>query len=150
MYLLIHQKLYLMKANGISAADQWSALNSYIEQDGYLSERRGQYAERNGALGEWFAQIDLRILQDFYLNFVGRKHTLQLSLDILNIGNMISSDWSVRTLPQNKSPLAYKGMDAQQRPTFQYQDPNLVETFINDNSLISRWQMQFGIRYIFD
>lgn len=138
------------ESNGVSSADQWALLDAYIKQDDYLSERRGQYAERNGAISEWFAQIDLRILQDFYMNFAGRRHTLQLSLDILNIGNMISSDWGVRTIPQNKAPLSYTKRDDSGRPMFQYANPELKETFINDNGLISRWQMQFGIRYIFD
>ncbi|MDA3861575.1 MAG: carboxypeptidase regulatory-like domain-containing protein, partial [Melioribacteraceae bacterium] len=76
-----------------SPEEIWNQLNAYIEQDDYLSTRRGDYAERNGAISEWFSQIDLRILQDFALNIGDNTHAFQLSLDFLNIGNMISSDW---------------------------------------------------------
>ena len=134
----------------MSAAEQWRLLNSYIEQDDYLSGRRGQYAERNGALGEWFAQIDLRILQDFYLNVNDRRHTFQLSIDVLNVGNMISSDWGVRTIPQNVSPLSVSVDPNTNQALYKYNNPELQETFINDTGLISRWQMQIGIRYLFD
>ena len=91
------------ESGGVSSADQWASLDSYINQDDYLSGRRGQYAERNGAVSEWFTQIDLRILQDFYLNAGGTRHALQLSVDIFNVGNLLSSDWGVRTIPQNVS-----------------------------------------------
>ena len=138
------------ESNGVSAADQWASLDSYIKQDDYLSGRRGQYAERNGAVSEWFTQIDFRLLQDFYLNTGGTRHALQLSIDILNIGNLISSDWGVRTIPQNVSPLSYKGTNAEGDPTFSYSNPGLTNTFINDNGLISRWQMQIGLRYLFN
>jgi hypothetical protein len=137
-----------------TTAETWAQLNSYIEQDSYLSSRRGMYAERNGAVGEWFSQIDLRILQDFYLNVSGRRHTLQISLDFVNIGNLINNSWGVRTLPQNVSPLAFEGYDAEGEPLFSFPTTvggqPLSETFIDDVSINSRWQMQLGIRYIFN
>ena len=33
----------------VSGAEQWNALNEFIGRDDYLSENRGQHAERNGA-----------------------------------------------------------------------------------------------------
>jgi len=138
------------ESDGVSAADQWAQLDAYINQDDYLSGRRGQYAERNGAISEWFAQIDLRILQDFYLNVNGTRHTLQLSFDILNVGNMLNSDWGVRTIPQNVSPLSVSVDPATNQAVYKFSNPNLTETFINDNGFISRWQMQIGLRYIFN
>ena len=131
----------------------WNQLNSYIEQDDYLSERRGDYAERNGAVGEWFSQIDLRILQDFALSVGDNKHAFQLSLDFLNIGNMISSDWGVRSVPQNKSPLALAGYNAQGEPEYSFPTSGgkaLDTTFIYDTGIMSRWQMQLGLRYLFN
>jgi hypothetical protein len=42
-----------------TAAEQWSDLDAYINQDEYLSSRRGQYAERNGAQRPFYGQLDL-------------------------------------------------------------------------------------------
>jgi hypothetical protein len=137
-----------------TTAETWAQLESYIDQDSYLSSRRGMYAERNGAVSEWFSQIDLRILQDFYLNVSGRRHTLQISLDFVNIGNLINNSWGVRTLPQNVSPLSFEGYDAEGEPLFSFPTTAggqpLSETFIDDVSINSRWQMQLGLRYIFN
>jgi len=137
-------------ANDTRTADeQWAQLNSYIEKDDYLNGRKGQYTERNGAIGKWFGEIDLRILQDFYLNLGESRHAFQLSIDIINVGNMINSDWGVRSIPQNVSPLSYKGLNGEGEPTFSFAQ-NLDETYIYDSGLISRWQMQIGIRYLFN
>ena len=75
---------------------QWAAFNAFIEQDDYLKSHRGQIADRFGASNPWFSNIDLRILQDFSTFFGGRNHTLQLSVDILNVANLINSDSGVR------------------------------------------------------
>jgi len=136
---------------GIEAADaaaQWSALDAFIEQDDYLSTRRGDYAERNGASLPWFSQVDLRIMQDFYFNIKEKKHTIQLSLDIMNFGNMINSDWGVRQYASTYNPIAVTGVDADNIPYFQF-DTNLTDSYIDAFSIASKWQMQFGVRYIF-
>ena len=36
----------------------------FIAQDEYLNGRRGQYAEKYGALSPWYSHWDMRILQD--------------------------------------------------------------------------------------
>ncbi|MEH0156155.1 TonB-dependent receptor [Limibacter armeniacum] len=132
-----------------SAADQWTALNAFIEQDPYLSERRGDYVDRNGAMLPWYSQFDIRVLQDYNFEFAGRKNTLQLSLDILNFGNMLNSDWGVRQLPTTTRPITFEGYeDGTNVPTFSF-DTELAESFTEDVSILSKWQMQVGARWIF-
>ncbi|MDX1429959.1 MAG: hypothetical protein R3282_06710, partial [Rhodothermales bacterium] len=41
----------------VSAAQQWSNLNAFIEQDDYLSSNRGKIAERFGGVNPWFSNI---------------------------------------------------------------------------------------------
>ncbi len=132
--------------------EQWQALDAFIEQDGYLSAHRGEIAARNGALMPWVTTIDLRILQDLSFTFRGRKQALQLSLDLINIGNMFNSSWGVKSLPQAdaRSPLRFTGQfDEQGAPLFQFRS-GAQETFVDDLGLRSRWQAQFGIRYLFN
>ncbi|GAA4835698.1 TonB-dependent receptor plug domain-containing protein [Algivirga pacifica] len=136
-------------ADAATADAQWDALNAFIEQDPYLSTRRGEYADRNGAMLPWFSQFDIRVLQDYNFTVAGRKNTLQLSLDILNVGNMLNSDWGVRQLPTTVSPINFEGyQDGTYIPTFSF-DTNLTESFSNDVSVMSKWQMQVGARWIF-
>ncbi|MDA3905635.1 MAG: TonB-dependent receptor [Bacteroidales bacterium] len=142
----------VVDGGGIEAANadaQWEALNAFIEQDPYLSTRRGDYAERNGASLPWFMQMDLRIMQDFNFDVKGKKHTIQLSFDIMNFGNLFGSVWGVRQFARTYNPITFTGLDANNVPYFNF-DTNLRETYIDDFSVASKWQMQFGIRYIFN
>jgi hypothetical protein len=128
-----------------SAGGQAEAFNNYIEQDDYLSERRGNYVERYGALAPWRGRWDVRILQDIS---VTETNTLQLTLDILNFGNLINSNWRVVQQPRNLQPIGVTVDPTTFEPTYTF-DPNLTETFTANTNLLSRWQAQVGVRYIF-
>ncbi len=132
-------------------AQQGAAFNAFIDQDPYLSENRGKIAERFGGVNPWYSNIDLRIMQDVAFQAGGRRHRLQVSLDILNVANLLSSDWGVRKVanPSATSPLTLVGFDGTSgEPIFNFTGPS--ETFIDDAGLFSRWQAQLGLRYIFD
>jgi hypothetical protein len=130
------------------AATQWAALDAFIEQDPYLSTRRGDYAERNGASLPWFSQIDFRFMQDINFNIKGRKNTIQLSMDIMNLGNLFNSSWGVRQLTRTTNPITVNGVDNNNVPYYQF-NPNLKTSFVDDYSNRSKWQLQLGVRYIF-
>jgi len=132
-----------------TADEQWAELNAFIEQDNYLSAHRGEIAERFGAVNPWYNNIDLRILQDFSLHMGGQSHTFQLSLDILNVANLLNSDWGVRKVasPAATSPLTLVGFNANGEPLFNFTGP--AETYVNDAGPFSRWRAQIGLRYFF-
>lgn len=139
----------------ISAAEQWARLNAFIEQDDYLSENRGRIAERFGAVNPWYTNVDLRILQDFAFGggrgaASGQRHAMQLSLDVLNVGNLLNSDWGVRkgASAAATSPLALVRFNAGGDPVFNFTGP--AETYVDDPSLASRWRAQLGLRYLFN
>ena len=100
--------------------------------------------QRYGALAPWRSRWDVKFLQDLIFN---NKNSLQLSVDILNFGNLLNSDWGVVKQPNNLSPVGVS-VDATNTPTYTF-DTSLTETFGADSSLLSRWQMQFGLRYTF-
>ncbi|CAL2108758.1 Outer membrane receptor proteins, mostly Fe transport [Tenacibaculum sp. 190524A02b] len=132
-------------------AGQAAAFENYIQQDEYLNSRRGQYVERYGALAPWRGKWDVKFLQDFNFNVSAEEqNTIQLSVDILNIGNLINSEWGVVQQPNNLQPLgvSFPGGDYTQEPIYSFNE-NLSKTFSPDSSLLSRWQMQVGLRYIF-
>lgn len=139
-----------------TAAQQWADLDTYINQDKYLSSRRGKYADRNGAVMPWRGQLDIRILQDFYIKAGTRTNTIQISLDIFNVGNLINSDWGVMKAVNRPNLITFKGYDGFGVPQFQFPYLNattktpLTSTYRDDLGILSRWQMQLGLRYIFD
>lgn len=145
LYIPTDSELNQMTFSGNAAEQdaQRAAFRDYILQDDYLNDRRGEYAERYAILSPWFSRWDIRILQDLK---VTEGNSLQLSVDVLNAGNLISSNWGVRQFPQNTQPVGVNVADGV--PTYSF-DPSLQRTFVNDFSLNSRWQLQVGLRYRF-
>jgi hypothetical protein len=164
---------YTVEASGA----QYTALNNFISNDSYLSTRRGQYAERNGARTPWNNQADVRFMLEAKLGkldadvtgAVPSAHTIQISFDIVNVGNLLNSSWGRQyfvpntfnsTLGTGLTQVGYvndlgafntnysasngttKGFD---RPAFTFGTP---ATYSIDQ-LASRWQGQLGVRYSF-
>ncbi|MBI2403034.1 MAG: TonB-dependent receptor [Gemmatimonadetes bacterium] len=137
--------------SAITPQQQWDAFNAFIEQDKYLRSHRGQIAERFGGLNPWYHNLDLRILQDFGFGTGASRHAFQLSVDILNLTNLINSSWGVRKVASAAatSPLTFtNAFDGQGRPIFNFTGP--AQTFVDDPGLLSRWRAQIGLRYLFN
>lgn len=135
----------------VTAAQQWQQLDAYISQDDYLSSHRGGYAARNGAISPWYTQLDAKLMQDFTLTTAsGKKNTLQLSFDILNLGNLLNRSWGNRQIVGNNRLIeaAYGTGATADTPAFTFRGGN--QTFFTSTDLASRWRAQVGVRYIFD
>ena len=57
------------------------AFEKFIKQDDYLSDNRGSYMERYGAVSPWRGKWDVKIIQDFVV-----EHTK----DFTNVLNAVS------------------------------------------------------------
>ena len=104
-----------------SAAEQWNQLNNYIENNDYLKENRGRYAERNGGRTPWNHQLDAKFA--FNIPFKNNKN-LQLSLDVFNVLNLINNNWGglvfvPNVTNSNFNLLAFKGVENNQ-PVYQF------------------------------
>ncbi len=134
-------------------AQQWAALDAFIESSDYLKDRRGQYAERNGARAPWSSILDLKVLQDVYFKSGDSRHTLQLSLDIFNFSNLLNKNWGKRYFVSGRAAEPIRTVADAPDPAFTF-DPTLtLEDFEQINDLgftSSRWQIQLGVRYIFN
>jgi hypothetical protein len=109
---------YTQSGRTFSAAEQAAAWEAYIAQDPYLSKRRGQFAERGGVMLPMVRRLDVSLSQDLAKNLWNRRHSLQLRVDMLNVGNMFNSDWGVgQRLVSNQPLLVTAGAqaDAQRR-----------------------------------
>ena len=150
----INDLIYIPTASEIgqmnfSGAGDAQALEAFIQQDDYLKDNRGDYMERYAALAPWRGKWDMKFLQDYNFKVAGDKtNTIQFSVDILNVGNLINSNWGVVQQPNNISPIGVSVDPDTNVPTYSF-DETLSDTYGFDTSLLSRWQAQFGLRYIF-
>ena len=144
-----------------SAQQQSDAFFKFVDQDKYLSQHKGAYAERNGAQLPWRSEVDVKILQDIFTNVGGKRNSLQLSLDIFNLGNLLNNNWGrVQQLtfnnflePQNIANLTTAPNGP--KPTFRLGRDNVTSqlistTFRDAVTLGSTYYMQVGLRYSFN
>ena len=135
----------------------WAQLNNFINQDLYLSKQRGKVVERNGAVAPYFKQLNLNFTQDFFYETKDKtRNTLRVTVDIFNLGNLINRQWGVTKSFVRTAPLNFAGVGADGKPTFSfpYLDANtqtpVTQSFRDNLGIASRWQMQIGLRYLFN
>ena len=154
-------EINLVENDGVSPEDQYAALDRFIEADPYLSTRRGQYAERNGAWGPFNVIFDARILQDFKIPMSnGKENVLQLSVDIFNLNNLLNKEWGrLNSLGFGTYSLVdLEDISDEGVPTYTVpseivngEEPDTIwDNNLDDSGLrSSRYTMQVGLRYIF-
>ncbi len=141
--------------NAQQAAD-WAA---FISQDDYLNEHRGEFMRRNGALMPWVFRADFSFVQEFFMDFKGKRNTLQLRADIINVGNLLSNKWGVGDVVVTTTPLNYRGLDASNNPRYRLNTLSVASdgtvtpytsTYRSSTALADVYQVQLGLRYIFN
>lgn len=151
---------YADPANG-TAAEQAAAFWAYVNNNDYLSKHKGEYAERFGHVRPWMHRFDVKVLQDIFSNFGSeRKYTLQISLDLLNVGNMINDKWGAYDYNplasyENVRPLTRAALPtATTAPTFRLNATSVADfeaksVISKSVSTSSTWGALLGIRLIF-
>jgi len=139
----------------LTESQQKQALEDYISQDKYLSSRRGQYAERNGARLPFTNIIDVKLVQDFNVKVSNKKYQFQITYDIFNFTNMLNRDWG-RTYFMNFDQYAlirYQGASGSTTPSYSFAPVrNNTPWGISSTttpSYSARWTSQLGLRFKF-
>lgn len=140
-----------------TVAQQNEALEQFINSSSYLKNHRGKFAERNGALLPWFNRVDVRLLQDIFIQTGKdgvRRHTLQFSADVINAANLINKNWGAYSRYIVNNPLAFQSVGTNNRPIYRMgtvsTGGDLRNKAIEDNlSATSTYRIQLGLRYIF-
>jgi len=152
-------QIKLINASGDTRTQDelWNQLDNFISKNPYLSTRRGQFAERNAYVLPFFNKIDLNFTQDVKFTVGKNKHTLRFTADIYNFTNLLNKDWGVYYIPTTTTPLVFSKMDTDGKTpvyTFPYLDAvNKVpytRPYKPSPSLGSRYQIQIGVRYLFN
>ena len=147
----------LVSGSYVTDSTGWNNLDNFINNNSYLSSRRGQFTERNGARTPWNHNLDVRIMQDF--NFYGpgekhHKHTLTVSFDIINLTNLLNPNWGLYYYTANtQNSAVYTGLvatgknDPTGKPIYTFTAPTTTPYLVDQ--IASRWQGQLGLRYTF-
>ena len=120
---------------------------AYIQQNDYLKDRTGQYAERGGAKMPWHHQLDFKYVRDMNIQIGKTRHALQLGLDIMNLPNFLCKDWGLYKQVQGNTLLTYKN------GKYTYNTVNgqrHLETYQDFLNVASTYQIMFTIRYMFN
>ncbi len=137
-----------------SPAMQAQLFDAFIDQDKYLSGRRGQLAERNGVVRPWVHKFDFSLSQRVDIT-KDNKNRLEFRLDFLNVNNLLNSTWGIPDFQWTSTPLIYRGRNAANEPVYRLAakpgtQEILDETYRKSNSIGNVWQMQIGVRYSFN
>ena len=130
---------------------------NFVEQDDYLKNHKGEYAEPYSGRAPWLHRVDLRVAEDFEMKVFGTKQKFQVSLDIINFGNMLNSKWGVPKTDEVCNYgriLKYEGVDAQNTPIFSMNTNSngkyYSNTYGTSMSYSNCWSLQVGFKYFFN
>ena len=159
---------YTLNGTVYTAAQQWSDLDVFISGDKYLNTRRGKYAERNGLRTPWVHQLDMKLMHEFKLSKTNNAHSLQVSVDVFNVLNLLNNDWGhvnfvtninnytvnflkfVGTNPGQPGSIAPGAPSTGYIPTFNFVKPSTDNAkYYTLDPISSRWQAQLGVKYNF-
>lgn len=132
----------------VENAQQKADLIAFIDNNEYLSSHKGQVSERNAARNPWNDDLDVRISQALGIPSIG---SFELSFNIINLFNLLNSEWGwYQTTPQDTYTIVtLNGTDpATGKPVYRFSKPS-TNTAWSPSDLLSRWQMQLGLRYSF-
>jgi len=153
-------EINFVERNGVSPAEQYAALEKFIDADSHLSDKRGGYADRNGAALPFRTIFDARFLQRFKVQSGSNSNTLEFSVDIFNLNNLLNKEWGRINSRGFGTYELYRisNISDEGVPSYTLNSEILdgvapeevFEDTVDDFGLrSSRWTMQLGVRYTF-
>lgn len=135
------------KANkNYTADEQKENFREWIANDGYMSKHRGEYFKRYADNLPFESHFDFHLAQTYKFKVGAQVHAVELSFDVLNVGNMFNKKWGRYTstgTAKYYSPVTYSG-----NGQFQFLHPGNYEMRSYDD-YYSRWRGQLGLKYTF-
>ncbi len=95
MYIPTHEQLYAKDNEGeyvmpFAKEDNRDAFEEFIQSDKYLSNHRGQYAERGGAIAPWRHLFNVKYERTY--KFKGGE-SISFGVDVKNVANLLYRGW---------------------------------------------------------
>ena len=120
-----------------------AAFKEFIENDSYLSKHRGEYSERGAKVAPWQNRINLKVAQDFILDVAGKPTTLQVGVDVLNVANLLNSNWGLTKQVSSENILEISKAGSEGVYTF------TAPTVKNYRNTFNTWQLLLSARLFF-
>ncbi|MDY4244035.1 MAG: TonB-dependent receptor, partial [Prevotella sp.] len=138
----------------VSDADR-QAFWKFVEQDKYLKNHKGEYAEAYSARAPFIHRFDFRWAHDFDVKIGNTRNRLQLSLNIMNVGNLFNSKWGVaKNMGScNNGQVLKVNKVENNTPVFSMMKVNgeyATKTWNFNHNYDQCWKMQIGIKYTFN
>ena len=129
----------------------------FVDQDDYLKNHRGEYADAYGARAPWVHTFDFKYAHDFDVKIGSTKHKLQLIANLENIGNLLNSKWGVAKQIPGTSNYQFKLLSVANaadvkkgaEPIFRM-NTDLTSTWDYNHSYGQCWRLQLGVKYYFN
>ena len=129
----------------------------FVDQDDYLKNHRGEYADAYGARAPWVHTFDFKYAHDFDVKIGSTKHKLQLIANLENIGNLLNSKWGVAKQIPGTSNYQFKLLSVANaadvkkgaKPIFRM-NTDLTSTWDYNHSYGQCWRLQLGVKYYFN
>lgn len=121
--------------------DNKKAFNDFIAGDKYLSKHRGEYSQRGGVVAPWQHRFNFKVAQDFDFRVARKKNTIQVALDINNLGNLLNSNWGAYDKLSGDQILKYDAKTS----TYTFTEPKWTKV----TTVASTWEMLLSVRWFF-
>lgn len=144
----------IMQGNNVlfTADQQRAAFDEFVSANG-LEGYRGQILPRNEFLLPWLNRVDVRLAQNLFSDMTMKGDKLQMTLDIVNFGNLLNSEWGIADqIFSNGRAVMQRSGALSPNPNFQMlRDGNQLVTSPTraQSSRFTTWSATLGFRYEF-
>ena len=140
-------KMVFVATSNFTAEQQRENFKTWLANTPYLRDHRGEFYKRYADNLRFESHFDFHLAEKIGVKVGKQIHALEISLDIMNVANLLNKDWG-RTYSTSydsefMSPLTYSGGGEYQFAV----DSNYVLKYPND--YYSRWRGQIGLKYTF-
>ena len=95
--------------------------------------------ERGAVAAPWVHRFNFKVAQDFNFRVAKKQNTVQVALDINNLGNLLNSNWGVHKKLDSETVLEWDGTNY----TF------VAPKWTNLTTYASTWEMLLSLRWFF-
>ena len=123
---------------------QRQLMKYWIGNDSYMKKHRGEFYKRYADNLAFEHHFDVHLAQKYSFKVGGQMNSLELSFDIINVGNLLNKDWG--HTHGDGFGVYYNPVNYQKNGHYQFTGGYATRDY---SDYYSRWRGQLGLRYTF-
>lgn len=123
---------------------QRQLMKYWIGHDSYMKNHRGEFYKRYADNLAFEHHFDVHFAQKYSFKVGGQMNSLELSFDIINVGNLLNKDWG--HTHGDGFGVYYNPVNYQKNGHYQFTGGYATRDY---SDYYSRWRGQLGLRYTF-